>query len=223
MKPIGYLVGILALSLIGCSDHNDNPPPASPPAPAFVIKEGASLATAPDDATNEVVAIDNSTTFGVIERDVLLDSLAPLDGRLSVSYFFEAPKTCDGGSPRVVLAVDADADGLFDEDAPVAPDGWAYGRLADDGTCPAGSWETVDLTDATGRWSLGAFGGGAFETWDAMVALLEADHPGYRIVEVELVEDTGTTPGVSPGVTYYDDVTFGDRTLSNHADVITTP
>lgn len=218
---VGFIALVLAGGLVGCglAKQSDTPPATSGDAPVFEIGHGATPATDPDPARagNAVIQIDNTGDYGVIQRHVALDGLASLDDHLTLSYRFEGAKTCDGGTPRVNLAVDADGNG-FNEDNPVAPDGWAYGRLAPDGTCLSGQWQTVDMTDTVGRWSLGAFGGGAFATWAEMVALLDADHPGYRVVEIELVED-GPITGSAAGVTYYDDLTFGDRTLSDHGDV----
>jgi hypothetical protein len=65
------------------------------------------------------------------------------------------------------------------------------------------------------RWDIGQLGGSAFTSWDNVKQHI-SNFPNHRVLRGTLVE----APGVSAGVTYYDDITMGDWTLWDASDTI---
>ena len=224
------LLALLTAGLMGCGDHDDSPPPAAP-VPTFEGVGHVRPAADPDPAMagNQVFEIDNTDTVigGSITRPVGrarvsgVGGVETLAGQLALRAYLVGPKTCSGGSPRVSLQVDLTGDGFTQ--AP-GGDNHAFGYLGlTPAGCPADTWISEDLTDGVARWDAVQVGGGWGVTWDALVADLNTRYPNHTIAKVAVVEDEHSWSGVSPGISYYDDVTLGTETAANHADVAFPP
>ena len=178
----------------------------------------------PTDPSNFVIRIDNTAGFGGVRR-TLNAKISQLDEHITLRYYFVGPKTCGLGSPRVQLAIDLDGNGIAN--------GNAHGSIGPSPlftACGQNVWRTEDLTisitegtQAHIRWSfafdldedgVNDIGSGGLN-WDALKAVV-ASFPDHIVLRATLVEDPGTPV---PGVTFYDDITFGERTLEDQRDV----
>jgi hypothetical protein len=142
-----------------------------------------------------------------------------------------APHSCGGGSPRIILLIDADGDGDrdFSANGHVRP-----GPLNSFASCETSTptaneggpftstllWRFEDVTDEQTRWEITggtvpgfpAFPGA---TWDQLEALVHAAFPNHRVLQGRMLEDFNNT---GPGVSYYDLVTIFDLTLGTEGD-----
>jgi hypothetical protein len=172
----------------------------------------------PTDPANFVVKVDNTTGFGGIGR-TLNAKITSLDEHLTVRYYFVSPKTCGQGSPRIQLAIDTDGDGISNGNAfgAIGPSPGFIG-------CQQDKWLTEDLTisalegtQALGRWDGNQVCPGTnFVPWDVLKACLVSVFPNHIVLRATLIEDPATPV---PGITYYDNVTLGYRTLEDSSDV----
>jgi hypothetical protein len=213
-RTIVGLAPIAALALVfsaSAQAHHDE---------RFQFFGTASIAKDPNDSANQVVEIDTTTpgSFGGVFRDVNT-KITSLDDHLSVLYYFVAPKSCNQGSPRIQLRIDTDGDG--------DGDGNAFGHIGPAPAftaCTPNRWIPEDLTismtenavQAFGRWDIGQLGGSSFTSWDNVKSHISTVFPNHNVLRGTLVED----PGASPGVTYYDEITIGHRTLWGASDTI---
>jgi hypothetical protein len=182
----------------------------------FELLGTATFAKDPTNQANFVIRVDNTTGFGGVRRQINA-KITTLDEHLTVRYYFVSPKTCGLGSPRIQLAIDLDGDGISD--------GNAHGHIGPSPAftaCQQNQWVTEDLTISalespvqSVRWDIGQLGGSAFTTWDA-VKLFVSTFPNHTVLRATLIEDPATPIG---GVTYYDDITLGYRTLEDQRDV----
>jgi hypothetical protein len=187
--------------------------------PRFQLFGTATHAKDPTDGRNHVIQIDTTApgSFGGVFREINA-KITALDDHLSVRYYFMSPKTCNQGSPRIQLAVDLDGDGISN--------GNAFGHIGPSPSftgCVMDRWAAEDLTisvlenplQAHGRWDIGQLGGSPFTTWDEFKLHMTA-FPNHMVLRAALVED----PGASPGISFYDDITLGQRSLWDAADTI---
>jgi hypothetical protein len=189
----------------------------------FELVGTATFAKDPTSQSNFVIKVDNTNGFGGVRRD-LNTKITALDEHLTVRYYFVGPKTCGGGSPRIQLAVDLDGDGMTN--------GNAFGHIGPSPSftmCQTDEWVTEDLTISAlenpmqaVRWDIGQLGGSAFTTWDNVKLHISA-FVNHKVLRATLIEDQafGMPPGffIPRGVTYYDDITLGERTLEDQRDV----
>jgi hypothetical protein len=183
----------------------------------FELVGTATFAKDPLIPANYVIAVDNTTGFGGIRR-VIDAKITALDEHLTVRYYFVGPKTCGLGSPRIQLAVDIDGDG--------DSNGNAFGHIGPSPAftgCQMNKWVTEDLTislleggQAVGRWDGNQVCAGTnFVTWDIFKACLATVFPNHMVLTALLIED----PAPFGGVTFYDPITLGYRTLEDASDV----
>ncbi len=186
----------------------------------------------PQNPDNEVISSrldvsDPDALFAVASRKLLV-KIAQLDNQVQTKYFFVTPRNCNGGSPRIQLAIDIDGDGRSD--------GNAFGYIGPAFSftpCTQDEWKFEDLTDAQNRWELSQFfGANGFCTthpgvcpaqptpfvipWDAMEAFFTAI-PTHKVLTGALVDDTFGAVGQA-GTAYYDNLTIGKRTLDGWED-----
>jgi hypothetical protein len=177
----------------------------------------------PTDPSNYVVKVDNTAGFGGVRR-VLNAKITELDDHLTVRYYFVGPKSCRGGSPRIQLRIDANSDGILV--------GNAFGTIGPSPLftgCRMNEWVTEDVTisaleggQAVGRWDASQLGCGNFVPWDIVKACIATVYPNHTVLTATLIEDQAVVIGtfqVLGGVTYYDDITLGYRTLEDQSDV----
>jgi hypothetical protein len=150
--------------------------------------------------------------------------ITALDTQLGLKYFFEAPRTCGAGSPRVSLLVDSDGDGStnFVAHGHVNPPVFA--------ACLQGEWIYENLTDNLKRWEVtpataltpacGPVGGPTTCTWDELEARITAQFPNHKILGGFLVEDSCSFFPATCGKAHYDLVTIENRTLENKQDTV---
>jgi hypothetical protein len=146
--------------------------------------------------------------------------ITAFENQLGLKYYFEAPRTCGGGSPRVTLLVDSDGDG----DRDFAAHGHVNPPVYT--ACPANEWTYEDLTDDKPRWEITP--GGAvpgvpvfpFVTWDALEAAITTAFPAHKIRGGFLVEDSCSFFAATCGKAYYDLLTIENRTLEIWQDTV---
>jgi hypothetical protein len=166
-------------------------------------------------------------------RDLRHVKLWHLDHQLNFHRAFVAPNTCDGGSPRMTLIIDADGDGRFDQ-FPNGMDFAAHGHVRPpfagcETSAPTGAddepsqstllWRFEDLTDEQVRWEvtpstatnppIGPIGGAGALPWDAFEAAVSLAFPEHQVLRAILVEDFNATAGTA----YYDLITALELTL----------
>jgi hypothetical protein len=141
-----------------------------------------------------------------------------LRNQLGFKYYFVAPRSCGGGSPRVTLLVDSDGDGNTNFAAHGHPNPFVG--------CIQNDWHYEDLTDPGPRWEVTP--GGAvvgipvfpFSPWDTLEAAITAQFPNHKILAGFLVDDSCSFFPASCGKAYYDLLTIENRTLEIHQDTI---
>jgi hypothetical protein len=184
----------------------------------------------PDNVTNDVISVTaTATDIGIAFRDFPPGiKIAALDGQINLKYFFVAPRTCFGGSPRVSLLVDSDGDGQtnFQAHGHVNPPVF--------GACLTNQWRIEDLTDQLPRWEVtpatavtppcGPVGGPTTCTWDQLEARITTMFPNHQILGGFLLdgESCSFAPPTGPGCgkAYYDLFTLENRTLENDMDTV---
>ena len=223
----------LAISLAPLSAAaQGNAPQAKPHGSAFQLFGTAEMVNDPENAQNIVLRVvsDGGTPAGAY-RDLRNVRIWQLDHQLSFHRAFVAPHTCGGGSPRVILFIDADNDGEFNQGA---GDFTAAGHVrppylacetspatpSDDGPAPSTLlWRFEDLTDELPRWELlppgavqppiGPIGAASTANWDTLEAAVSSAFPDHRVIRAVFLEDFNPTPGVA----YYDLITVLELTL----------
>ena len=172
----------------------------------------------PQNVTNDVISVLTTTAYpdgiGVAARNLPPGiKITALTDQIQLKYYFPG-RSCDGGSPRIQLAVDLDGDGNFD--------GNAFGYVGHGGFgtgCLTGVWDFIDMTDAVpARWDLTQLGGG-YQNWPGVLAFF-ALHPNHRILSGSLVDDSCSFALASCGQAYYDLLTVENRTLENRQDTV---
>lgn len=255
---LGTLVAVPAIILAagGCSDRTPDRTPTGLSAADvgvtadrsfenegsgsnFKIFGDADLTRDPENPTNVVLRVvnDGGTPAGAY-RKLHNVQLWQLDHQLNFKYAFAVPHSCGGGSPRIILLIDADGNGKF-ETAPNGPDFALNGHVHppfagcetsvplsnNGGAAPSALvWRFEDLTDELTRWEIT---GAALSTvpgfpvypgpnWDLTEQVVSSAFPNHRVLEAIFLEDFNNTP---PGIAYYDLITVLDLTLGTRGQV----
>ena len=189
----------------------------------------------PDNMTNDVISLETAFISTTVPAPIGLAfrnfppgiKIAALDDQINLKYYFEAPRTCFGGSPRITLLVDSDGDGQFN----FAAHGHVNPPLF--GACLTNQWRIEDLTDLLKRWEVtpatavtpacGPVGGPTTCTWDELEMRITSNFPNHKILSGFLLDGescsfNATSPGC--GKAYYDLVTLENRTLENDQDTV---
>lgn len=173
----------------------------------------------PQNLTNDVISVLTTTSFpagiGVAFRNTPPGfKISALTNQLQLKYFFPA-RSCDGGSPRIQIAIDTDGDGISNGNA------FGYvGHTGFGGGCLTGVWDFVDMTDAVPfRWDLTQFGLG-YHTWQTAVAAISTTFPNHKVKSGSLVDDSCSFAPASCGRAFYDLFTFENRTLEQDQDTV---
>jgi len=149
--------------------------------------------------------------------------ITALTNQLGLKYYFIAPRTCGGGSPRMTLLVDSDGDGDVDFAAHGHVNPPAYAA------CPTNQWIYQDVTDNLPRWEVTP--GGAvpgipvfpFTPWKTFAAAVTTAFPNHRVVAGFLVDDSCSFSPTTCGKAYYDLVIVENRTLEIWQDAVRNP
>lgn len=181
----------------------------------FTLDGTAEIVNEPDvRPTNHVVRIDTSEDgmAGNAVRSLGDVQAADLNEQLGFR-FYVVEGDSGGGSPRIVLSVDNAGDGTHD--------GYIHGHADPQSTGTPGAqqnWNKVDLTDDVPRWETAQLdlGLGYVVPYSDVISNLNENH---EILSGFLVDDSWWKAGAA-GITYYDDVQIGDRTLSGNGDVV---
>jgi hypothetical protein len=250
MNKMGSIVVAPAIIMLGaaCTDRAGEPTPTSvssiaPPGGIagdhqvghdgsgsnFKVFGDADVTRDPENPANIVLRVNNDggTPAGAY-RKLNNVQVWELDHQLNFHRAFVAPHTCAGGSPRVILLIDANGDGRF-QTAPQGPDFAANGHVrppfagcetsapSPNNGGPAPStlmWRFEDLTDEQTRWEITGNTVPGFPpypgpNWDAFELIISTAFPNHDVIEAIFLEDFNPTPGVA----YYDLITVHDLTL----------
>ncbi|MGH2589402.1 MAG: hypothetical protein ACRDGW_01225, partial [Actinomycetota bacterium] len=188
----------------------------------------------PENMSNDTVSVVMTpTNFALAFRNLPPGiKIAALDNQLGLKYFFVAPRSCGGGSPRLTLLVDADGDGDFDQDGPTGvgpgdpPDSFdfaAHGHVNPPTTtgCPSGEWRYEDSTDDGLRWEITPCSVATtpvptpilpatftcpfpFNTWDSLEAAVDDTFMDHRVFAGFLVDDSCSFHPPACGTAHYD-------------------
>jgi hypothetical protein len=147
-------------------------------------------------------------------------TIAALDNQLGLKYYFIAPRTCGGGSPRVTLLVDSDGDG----DTDFAVHGHVNPPVYT--ACVMNKWRYEDLADDLPRWEVTP--GGAvpgvpvfpFVSWEALETAVTATFPNHKVRAGFLVDDSCSFFPAACGKAHYDLLTIENRTLEIWQDTV---
>ena len=145
-----------------------------------------------------------------------------LTNQIGVKYFFVAPRTCFGGSPRITLLIDSNDDGNTDFAA--------HGHVNPGGNftaCATNMWKYEDLTDALPRWEVtGASVPGivpnVYMPWQPFASAIAA-LPTHKVRAAFLLDGESCQFAPSPttcGKAYYDLLTIENRTLEIWQDAV---
>ena len=233
----GVVAVCFSLIPISTVAQSNQPRGPEPHGSAWKLFGNAEMVRDPENQENIVLRIvsvgaaGNFASAGAF-RDLRHVKIWHLDHQLSFKRAFVAPNTCDGGSPRMTLFIDANGDGRF-EQAPNGPDFAAHGHVrppfagcetsapTPSGNNPSPStllWRFEDLTDELLRWEVTPggvlpgfppIGGAGGPNWDALEAAISAAFPDHQVLRAMLVEDFNATAGIA----YYDLVTALELTL----------
>ena len=145
-----------------------------------------------------------------------------LTNQLGLKYYFEAPRSCGGGSPRVTLLIDSNGDGGFDFAA--------HGHVNPPATagCVPNKWKYEDLSDDLGRWEItpgtAATALGLptypYSPWRVFAGALTTTFPNHKVLAGFLVDDSCSFFPAACGKAYYDLVTIENRTLEIWQDTV---
>jgi hypothetical protein len=172
---------------------------------------------------NETIsATMTATNYALAFRDLSPGiKIGALTNQLGLKYYFVAPRTCGGGSPRITLLVDSDGDGNSDfaVHGHVAP-------LTNYTGCVMNKWFYEDLTDDLPRWEVTPGGSVPgvptypYMPWKLFVAAVTTAFPNHKITAGFLVDDSCSFFTASCGKAYYDLVTIENRTLEIWQDTV---
>ena len=171
---------------------------------------------------NETIsATTTPTSFALAFRNLPPGiKITALTNQIGLKYYFVAPRTCSGGSPRVTLLIDSDADGDTDFAAHghVNPPVYA--------ACVTNKWKYEDLADDLPRWEVTP--GGTvpgvpvfpFTPWKAFATAVTTAFPNHKVTAGFLVDDSCSFSPSSCGKAYYDLLTIENRTLEIWQDTV---
>jgi hypothetical protein len=179
----------------------------------------------PENSTNDTISdLMTPTVVALAFRNLPPGvKLTAFDTQLGFKYYFVAPRSCGGGSPRVTLLVDANGDGDFDQ---ATGDFAAHGHPNPFMGCPPNMWVYENLTDNGPRWEVTP--GGAvpgipvfpFSTWDTLEGAVTTLFPDHKVLAGFLVDDSCSFHLPACGEAHYDLVTIENRTLENDQDTV---
>lgn len=228
MKKGLLLVAVLAavgtaVSLgVGRAAADTSGPSSGGEGSSFELFGAAKRDLDPENASNEVISFDTtnpSAIAGVVRELGNRVKVHMLDNQVEVKYHYVG-RSCGGGSTRFQLGIDGNGDGKFNQ-FPGGPDQNAFGYLGDKpfgGGCLANQWIFEDMTNAVPKWDLSQFGGPMTTPWDAMETFFNTAFPNHQVLNVVLVDDSGSFVATDRGCAYFDLVSAGSRTLTRHAD-----
>ena len=175
----------------------------------------------PHNATNDTISdIMTPDNYALAYRALPPGiKIAALTDQLGFKYYFPAPRSCGGGSPRISLAIDSNGDGTADFTAHGHVDPPYAG-------CPMNRWVYQDLSDDLPRWEITPGGavpslpGYPYASWSAVVAAITTTFPNHKVLSGYLVDDSCSFFPATCGKAYYDLVTIENRTLENRQDTV---
>ena len=232
VAAVAACLGLIPISVVAQPDQPRGPEPHGSD---FKLFGNAEMVADPENPQNIVLRVvsDGGTPVGAY-RELRHVKIWHLDHQLSFKRAFVLPHTCAGGSPRIILFIDANGDGKF-EQLPRGPDFTAAGHVrppwaACETSAPTPSsdapspstllWRFEDLTDELPRWELlpstatnppiGPIGGLGTANWDTLEAAISAAFPDHQVIRALFLEDFNPSP---PGTSYYDLLTVLELTL----------
>ncbi len=240
-NPLGLLATLDVMTLIpaddpamtdaGVSESSTYSPPHLSRGGPFKLFGSAKRDVDPENPFNEVISFDTTCVVGgtpdcpviagAVRRFGGHTKINMLDDQVELKYFFVG-RTCAGDGPRIQLGIDTDGNGTFN--------GNAFGHLGDKpfgGGCAMNIWVYEDMTNIIQKWDLSKFpGSGAFCvggnamicSWNEMENFFNTAHPNHQVLNAVLVDDAGGFAPTSRGCAYFDLVSAGSRTLTDHRE-----
>jgi hypothetical protein len=221
-----------ALTDPAASEPATTDPPHLPKGGVYFLFGTAKNDVDPQNPFNEVISFDTrdpAAIAGAFRRLGDQVKIGMLTNQVELKYFLVG-RTCGGGSPRVQLGISGDGDGNFNQ-FPGGPDQNVFGYLGDKpfgGLCLPDQWVHEDMTNNVPKWDLSQYttagaavfcGGNAMTcTWQQMVLFLNTVFPNHRVLNANLVDDSGSFFLDDRGCAFFDLVTTGARTLNDHTD-----
>ena len=137
----------------------------------------------PHNATNDTISdVMTPANYALAYRSLPPGiKISALTDQLGFKYYFPAPRTCGGGSPRISLAIDSNGDGQADFTAHGHVDPPYIG-------CPMDRWVYQDLSDDLPRWEITPGGavpslpGYPYASWSSLVAAVTAAFPNHKVL-----------------------------------------
>jgi len=209
------------------SESASTDPPSLPRGSAYRLFGSAKNDSDQENPFNEVISFDTADASAIAGAFRILGDhvqVVMLTNQIELKYYFLG-RTCGGGSPRIQLGISGDGDGNFKQ-FPGGPDQNAFGYLGDKafgGGCVPQMWIHEDMTDAAPKWDLSQWqtppaACGMTCTWDEVVTYFQTFWPQHRVLNAVLVDDSAGFFVTGRGCAYFDLVTTGPRTLTNHQD-----
>lgn len=198
------------------SPQGKNSAGENPPGSKFKFYGTGANAADPQNPDNDVVSIDTTdpSRYGGMFRTfgdhVKVEQLT---NQLGLKYYLVG-RTCAGGSPRLSIFIAPTGNPKDDLRA-------VYGYVgtgAFGGGCPSNTWVYQDLSQGP-QWDLQSqYGQGYGNTWAQVVAYFDTNYPDHRVVYGYLDDDSAGFAPTTIGCAYYDLVSIGVRTFTNHDD-----
>ena len=198
----GLLMFSMATGALGRAESNEQ---------QFRLYGTAGDVVDPQNPDNEAVVFDTTSGEPVIMFRPLKELVVELDNQLEFKYYM-ANRTCGGGSPRITLGVDNNNDG--------SADFFLHGHVVPDTGCPIqNNWVYQDLTDEGPRWEVTGLSPNPlraypYNPWSAV----EQAFGELPVVFGLLVEDSQAFVPTNRGQAFYDLVTIGNHTYTDHSD-----
>jgi hypothetical protein len=176
----------------------------------------------PENGFNELISFDTTnpaTVAGAFRKLGKHAKIHMFDNQVELRYLFVG-RSCGGGSPRIQFGIDGDGDGKFNQ-FPGGPDQNAFGYIGDKpfgGGQKPDIWTYEDMTNAVAKWDLSQFGGSMTTPWDTMETFFNTLFPNHRVLNAVLVDDSHGFVITNQGCGYFDLVSTGKRTLTDHTD-----
>ena len=182
----------------------------------------------PENPTNDVISSNPAAGLAFAFRRLPPGiKITALDNQLNLKYYFPLAdgRTCGGGSPRLVLFVDANGDGVRD----FSLNGHVSSAALSYTACPMNKWVIENMTDDGLRWEVtgGVVPGIApgiypYSQWETVEGAVMAAFPAHQVLSGFLLDGESCAFPFPPGCgkAYYDLVTIENRTLENDQDTV---
>jgi len=208
------------------NDPSTSDPSRMPRGSVYRLFGTAKNGVDPQNSFNEVISFNTTDPNAIAGAIRILGDhvqVGMLTKQIELKYYFVG-RTCGGGSPRIQLGISGDGDGTFKQFRG-GPDQNALGYLGDKafgGGCLMNQWVHEDMTDSAPKWDLSQFTPtptcDMTCTWSQVVTYFNTVFPNHRVLNANLVDDSGSFVPTDRGCAFFDLVNTGARTFTGHED-----